>query len=86
MATYQIERGGRVIWTGKAVSASNALNIMATQAGWESYRHSLQAMGWDGTDVTVTELDDASDEDERTERRREYHDDIRADFRRLGLL
>jgi hypothetical protein len=29
--------------------------------------------------------DDTSDEDERTERRREYHDDIRADFRRLGL-
>ena len=28
---------------------------------------------------------DARDEDEHTERRREYHDDIRADFRRLGL-
>ena len=30
--------------------------------------------------------DDVSDEDELTERRREYHEDIRADFRRLGLL
>ena len=29
--------------------------------------------------------DDACDEDELTERRREYHDDLRADFRRLGL-
>ena len=31
-------------------------------------------------------VDDACDEDELTERRREYHDDIRADFRRLGLV
>ena len=30
--------------------------------------------------------DDASDEDELTERRREYHDMLDADFRRLGLV
>lgn len=29
---------------------------------------------------------DACEQDERDERRREYHDDIRADCRRLGLL
>ena len=38
--------------------------------------------------VTDSEEQEAlcTHEDERTERRREYHDDIRADFRQLGLV
>lgn len=84
MGHYKIENlhGGMDLGVYEGNSENEALDAMARDAGYDSYEHLQATAPAPPGEIHVTAVDD---EDELAERRREYNQDIRADFKRLGL-
>lgn len=70
----------------KRGQATMAELLAAEQAAKVAAKHAQMAIVQRYGDEDTLDAGDDSDEDEVTERRREYHDDIHADFKRLGLV